>query len=99
MGLQLVSSIQANTPFSERFTPFFFGGGEEIVLNYTQLIKVISIGLPIINATRELRMQRFNLTLCDILRVTHLNYGFFNNVPTKLTKIWDRYFKIVEYVK
>ena len=35
----------------------------------------------------ELRMQRFYLTFCDILHVTHLHYYFFNNVPIKLTKI------------
>ena len=40
---------------------------------------------------RKLRMQRFYLTFCDILHVTHLHYLFFNNVPIKLTKTLDRY--------
>ena len=44
-------------------------------------------------------MQRFYLTFGNILHVTHLHYWFFNNMPIELTKIVDRYFKIVEYVK
>ena len=51
------------------------------------------------HSMNELRMQRFYLTFCDILHVTHLQYWFFNNMPIELTKISDRYFKIVEYVK
>ena len=46
-----------------------------------------------------LRMQGSYLTCWDIFHVTHLHYWFFNNVPLKLTKILDRYLKIVEYVK
>ena len=48
---------------------------------------------------REPRIQRFYLTFRNILQVTHLHYRFFNNVPIKLSKISDCYFKTVEYVK
>ena len=48
---------------------------------------------------RELRMQYFYPTFCGILHVPLLHNWFFNNVPLKLTKISDDYFKIEGYVK
>ena len=44
-------------------------------------------------------MQSFYPTFWDILHVTHLHFLIFNNVPIELTKILERYLKIVEYVK
>ena len=61
-------------------------------------VELYRVCLDLDTILRELRIQRFYLTFCDILNVIHLNYWFFNSVPLKLTKNLYCYIKIVEYL-